>query len=166
LGRITCVWFYNYNNDSSYRDIRSQNFSSTVTFSQQLNTIPLGIYSLTFWIYASSSPSDPTATLTVRWEGNIIDTITNIPNTYTMYQYNVTSTVNNSILLFTSSRSISFTSLDDVSVIQMGGPCYHGDSSILTRNTLNDEIKTIKVSEVISGIHDVFSVNDKKLTHS
>ena len=55
---------------------------------------------------------------------------------------------------------ISGASVDIGSVEVQAVICYRGDSNILARNCLTGEISEIKACDLLSGVHEVFSIND------
>ena len=54
--------------------------------------------------------------------------------------------------------------VDLISLFATPSPCFTGESKILTKNIRSNEIKIINANEILSGIHQVYSINDQQFT--
>jgi hypothetical protein len=78
--------------------------------------------------------------------------------------YNIPFTANGNNILFINFTTFanSNVAITQISITSTPGPCFRGDSKILTRNIQTGEIRTINASQVRSAVHEVFSINDKQ----
>jgi hypothetical protein len=135
--------------------------TNTVLMQTLITTIN-GVYNLSFWLASAST----TPSFNVMWGSQLIASINPIPSDYTLYQYTVVATDVTTDLSFTPVSNPDNIFLDDVSavglrLIAITSPCFHGNSKVLTKNLLNDKIEIINASDILSTIHEVFSINNK-----
>ena len=150
--------------------LKQGNFGSIKTVSQTLSTVPGAIYELKYFVWMNFG-DDPTNYFSAVWNGSeipdsIISIISNIsPDQYIQFTFfGLLATSNNTVLSFRHRNDLGFYRLDDVSVVFSSGPCFHGKSKLLTKNIQTSEIATINAFEVLSGVHEVFSINDQQFT--
>ena len=79
----------------------------------------------------------------------------------TSYTFPIVTT-GDTYITFSVNDGIDVLLFTNVSIVSTLGPCFHGKSKILTKNIINNEIKTINVNELLSSVHEVYSINDQK----
>jgi len=133
--------------------------------SQFLTTIPGKTYTLSYWL-ANNTPN--VVGFSAFWNSTQIfpsTILTSMPFAYTQYSFNVNATNSSTILTFSGNVSNQGSSLgmvlDDISVVAQV-ICFSGESLVKTKNTITGSESEIKVKNLVSNIHQVYSVNDQK----
>ncbi|MEM3063414.1 MAG: hypothetical protein QW303_07720, partial [Nitrososphaerota archaeon] len=148
---------------------------NTSSLEQFLPTSIGATYELSYWIHKINGyfPNDY---FEAQWnnttvKGSRLDysnsNSSETVNRYKRYSFDVTANSEHSLLKFVFNVPTKFPFLlDTVAVTLKALPpsiiCYSGNSLVLTKNILTQEIKEIPAKKVLSNKHLVYSVTDKK----
>lgn len=129
--------------------------------------IPGNLYTLSFW--AASAALISVLSVTIGdilsepidiWLSENITLETGL-NVYQLYSFDFVPTTTTGTLTFAGVEALGSQLIDDVSII-LAAVCYSGNSTITTKNILTGEVKNVNASEVVSDIHQVYSINKQE----
>ncbi|MEM3063512.1 MAG: hypothetical protein QW303_08230 [Nitrososphaerota archaeon] len=152
------------------------------TLEQSLNTSQDTIYELSYWLWKPESFGDNDS-FRVEWNGSeIIGSALDKNNPsgggkpggpfglpYINFKFRLTANFSTSTLkfIFNVEKDYGYFLIDDISMVRVdtvdtGVICFSGNSLILTKNILTQEIKEIPARKVLSDRHLVYSTADKE----
>ena len=137
----------------------------TASLTQSITIPQAGIYNLNFFVLAQQ-PVFPN-TLTVDINGVLSPFIIPNINIWNQFGINFNALAGSTTISFFNTSGFPNTPgisifLDDVSVTAIPIICYSGESIVNCRNKITREIADVKVKDITSTTHEVYSTKNKK----